>query len=171
MDKLVHFLFGGETGDVALIAHGSRQGIWHAVGLLESVAVFLEHGLVVKAVFHIVATSGEHAIEILMAFGHQGAVESNHVGPCLINIGAVGIVDHIGGKSAARTHIHLKRHEIAGVAKAAVGTVEAEELEMHKAALHPESLDSLTAPETQVLVHVLLHMINRIEILLYDVGN
>ena len=125
----------------------------------------------VEVVLCIVATASKDTEVVIMWIWSCALIISHHVCPDLIDIHAVCIVEHIWGEAAARTHVDLKRYEVADVAKATVSGVEAEELEVHEARTYVERLDALTTPVTEVLVHVLLNVVGRVEVEVDDVGD
>ena len=125
----------------------------------------------VVGIAYAIAPSDVGAEVVVVGVGGGAAVEGHHVGPYLEGGDAVGIVDDVRCISAAGTHVHLQRHEVAHLAQAAVGLVETEELQVDESRLHTEGLHGAAAPETQVFRHVTFHIIGAVEILVHNVGN
>ena len=98
---------------------------------------------------HMVSTLAAASVdtEILVAIQVQTAhlIIAYHVCPDLVAVHRVGIVDHIGGVTACRTHIDLKCHIIALFAKARLILVQLEKLTVEKPAFSAKSLDRAEA--------------------------
>ena len=98
-------------------------------------------------------------------------IKSDHIGPDLVNVHGMGIVQHIWCKTSPGAHIDFQGYEVSYIAETAVSAIQAEELEMHKATAHIEGLHCLTAPVAKILVHVLFNIIGRVEVLFHNISD
>ena len=85
-----------------------------------------------------------------------------HVGPDLVAVHAVGIVDQVRGVAAGGAHVHFQRNVIALLAKALFVLVQAEKLAVEKAALCAECLDGAKPDIPQLLRHGFLRPVGKI---------
>ena len=115
-----------------------------------------------------VAAAGEGAV-VVLAHGHIGAAEGDHVGPDLIDVGGAGEVYHIGGEAAAGAHIDFEGHDLALLAHAGLVLGHPEELKVDKAALDAEALDDGTACGAGVLGQVLDDVVDGVVVVVHDV--
>ncbi len=105
----------------------------------------------------------------MLAHGHIGTAEGDHVGPDLIDVGGAGKVDHIRGKAAGGAHVDLQRHDLALFAHAGLILGHAEELKMNEAALHAKALDGGTAGGAGVLGQVLDDVVDGVVVVVDDI--
>ena len=96
------------------------------------------------SVVAVIAAAHIGAVELL-AHALAALSEGDHIGPYLINVGAMGKVHHVRGKASRRAHVHFKAHIIALLAQALAVAVKLEELQVHEAACDTEGLDRTAA--------------------------
>ena len=139
--------------------------------MLQGVGILLHDSLMVEMILHVVTSSGIDAEVVIVWVGSGATIEGYHVGPDLVNVHRMCIVKHVGREASARAHVDLQGHEVAFVAQTTMRAVQTEEFEVYEPAAYVEGLYGLTAPVAKVLVHILLDIIGRVEILSYDVGD
>ena len=115
-----------------------------------------------------VAAARKGAVEVL-ADGHIGAAEGDHVGPDFIHVGGAGKVDHIRGEAAAGAHVDFQRHDLALLAHAGLIFGHAEELEVDEAALDAKALDGGTACGAGILGQVLDDVVDGVIVVIDDI--
>ena len=94
---------------------------------------------------------------------------ADHVGPNLVAIHRVRIIDHIGRVAAGRAHIDFQRNVIALFAKAGLVLVELEKLTVEEPALCAERLDGAEARILQRGGHSFLRPVAQIAVLTDDI--
>ena len=104
----------------------------------------------------------------MLAYGHLRTVKSHHIRPDLVDIGAVGEVDHIRRKAAAGTHVDFQRNKLTLFTDMLVAG-EAEKFEMNKTAGHAEALYRGTAESACVLRQLLQNVIEGIVVVVDNV--
>ena len=95
--------------------------------------------------------------------------ESHHVGPDLIDISGVRIINHVWGVSSCWAHIHLQGDEITFSAKSIPVAVETEELKMHKAVPNVKCFYRAPSELPQTLRNLPVHIIRKVKLKVDDV--
>ena len=139
LHKLSKFVLCVEFYRIHLLSHGGTEQFGHTFAHNHPIAVFVEDFLVRVYVIVYVSSAGECTV-VLFALYSAAFVENHHIGPNLVDVGAVGKVNHIGGVTPCGTYIHLKCYEVANVANALVAFVEPEEFQVNKSAPYTECL-------------------------------
>ena len=181
-DELVLLFDGPETDGVHLVAHGAREDVGHPFAHDQAVGIAFEDLLVGVDVVVDVAARGKDAVVfvepclaegvaciVLAVLSEARPAEGHHVGPDSIDVGGVGVVDHVGRVATCGAHVDLERHEVAHFAQIPAGLVETEELEVDEAVDDAEGLHRVASQGAEGLGHLLVHVVGEVEALVDDV--
>ena len=165
-------LFNGfELDGIHLVAHGAGDGVGHALEHDETIGIFI-HDLVVGVdIFHTVTAGGIGTEVFLFRLREEALAEAGHVGPDLIDIDAVGEVDHVRGVTAGGAHVDLQSGEVTNLPQTLVGPSKAEELHVDKAVGGVEGLGGAAAIVTQLWGNLFGDIVGQLQALVDDVGN
>ena len=164
----VHLLLGGEDRHVHLIAHRAGKRVGDALHHAQLRTIASEQLVVAERERLSVTPAGKGA-EVVLARRQGGMVESDHVRPDLVNVGAVGIVHHVGREAAAGTHVDLEGHHVALLAHAGLILRQAEELEVDEPALDAKALDRGTARSAHVVGQITHDVVDGVVVVVDDV--
>ena len=98
-------------------------------------------------------------------------IKRNHIGPDLIYIGTIGIVDHIRGEAAAGTHVDFQSDNVSLFAHSRLVLGQTEEFEMDKTALDAKALDGSASGTAYILRQILYNIIDGIILVVDDIHN
>ena len=140
----MHLFFGLKGGHIELVAHGAGQYIRDTAAHSHMILIFVKNLFPAQHIVEFVPETHISA-ELMLPFRHGGTVKGDHICPDLVNVGAVGEIDHVRGETARRTHIDFQSYHVPFLAEAFLIFQKTEEFEMDEAALYVKALDGGTA--------------------------
>ena len=117
-----------------------------------------------------IAAAGK-CTEVVLTNRSQRAAISDHVSPDLVYVGGVSEVDHVGGETAAGTHVNFQSDHIAVFTQTFMVFGQTEELEVYETALNAKALNGSTTGLTGILGQILYNVVNAVVVIVYDIHN